>query len=164
MVRAILLELEELEFEDLLGLFDTPLLDKRPQERKVFEEAKEQFNKRKTKASKIFRLSTLFNTKVSWESFDELKKIFSRSSGGMPKISERDQRMDDAVFGWQFLNGCNPNSVRPCEVLPPNFPTTEDFLDRGKSLDHEMKVFQIRRITVSSFYTPYNHGLFEQQG
>lgn len=35
--------------------------------------------RRETKASTI---STLFNTKVSWESFDELKKTFSRFPGG----------------------------------------------------------------------------------
>ena len=53
--------------------------------------------------------------------------------------------MDDVVFGSQFLNGCNPNFIKRCEVLPKNFPVTEemvkDFLDRGKSLDNEMKVY-----------------------
>lgn len=132
-------------YEDLPGFFDVSLLDKIPQERNVFEEVKERFNKRKTQASKLFRLSTLLNTKVSWYSFDDLKKIFVRLPGGVPKISEQDQWMDDVVFGWQFLNGCNPNFIKRCEVLPKNFPVTEemvkDFLDRGKSLENEMKVY-----------------------
>lgn len=127
------------------GFFDVSLLDKIPQERNVFEEVKERFHKRKTQASKLFRLPTLLNTKVSWYNFDDLKKIFVRLPGGVPKISERDQWMDDVVFGSQFLNGCNPNFIKRCEVLPKNFPVTEemvkDFLDRGKSLDREMKVY-----------------------
>ena len=55
--------------------------------------------------------------------------------------------MNDAVFGWQFLNGCNPNTIRRCEELPTNFPVTEDlvkgFLDGGKSLNDEIKVVVI---------------------
>ena len=131
-------------FEDLPGFFDVSLLEKIPQERNVFEEVKERFHKRKTQASKLFRPPTLLSTKVSWYSFDDLKTIFARFPGGVPIISERDQWMDDAVFGWQFLNGCNPNSIKRCDVLPENFPVTEEmvkcFFDRGKSLDQEMKV------------------------
>ena len=132
--------------EDLPGCLAISLLDKVPQQRKVFEELKDRFNQRKNQATKICRLSSLLNANVSWNSFDDLKEILGRLPGGLTKIFERDQWMDDTVFGWQFLNGSNPNSVRRCKVLPENFPITEEmvsgFLDRGRSLDEEIKVFR----------------------
>jgi len=131
------------ENEDLPGFFDTSLHDKMPEQLKDLEDVKDRFDRRKSQAAKILGLSSLLNSKGSWYNFDDLKKILVRLPNGVPKISERDRWMDDAVFGWQFLNGCNPNPIRRCEVLPINFPVTEDmmkgFLDRGKSLTNEMK-------------------------
>ena len=52
--------------------------------------------------------------------------------------------MTDVEFGRQILNGVNPVVIERCINLPPNFPVTTDmvkgFLDRGKTLDEEMKV------------------------
>jgi len=133
------------ENEDLPGFFDTSLHDKMPEQLKDLEDVKDRFDRRKSQAAKILGLSSLLNSKGSWYNFDDLKKILVRLPNGVLRISERDRWMDDAVFGWQFLNGCNPNAVRRCEVLPKNFPVTEDvmkrFLDRGKSLTNELKVF-----------------------
>lgn len=94
--------------------------------------------------NKIIRLaywSTLFG---SWNNFDDFQKILNGACSGMPKIVEEDRWMTDEVFGSMFLNGCNPNIIQRCEKLPSNFPVTEDivksFLDRGKTLQDEMKV------------------------
>jgi len=52
--------------------------------------------------------------------------------------------MDDAVYGMQFLNGTNPMMIERCTRLPDNFPVThqlvENFLDRGRTLEEEIKV------------------------
>ncbi|MCG8623303.1 MAG: hypothetical protein MJE68_15095 [Proteobacteria bacterium] len=52
--------------------------------------------------------------------------------------------MTDVEFGRQILNGVNPVVIERCTNLPPNFPVTADmvkgFLNRGKTLDKEMKV------------------------
>ncbi|XP_068704039.1 allene oxide synthase-lipoxygenase protein-like [Montipora foliosa] len=86
-------------------------------------------------------LCTLFN---SWESLDSFKKLFTSCIKEAPKLSCGDLWMEDRVFGYQFLNGCNPCVIERCNKLPGNFPVTNDmvknFFDRGWSnLDEEIK-------------------------
>lgn len=86
-------------------------------------------------------LATLFD---SWDNFDDFQKMLKKAYGGVPKIVQDDRWMTDEVFASMFLNGCNPNTIQRCEKLPNNFPVTDDmvksFLDRGKTLEEEMKV------------------------
>ncbi|KAM4713128.1 LOW QUALITY PROTEIN: arachidonate 12-lipoxygenase, 12R-type-like [Anableps anableps] len=45
-------------------------------------------------------------------------------------------------FGFQFLNGTNPNVIKHCSILPPNFPVTEilkHFLETGTTLKKKME-------------------------
>ena len=48
------------------------------------------------------------------------------------------------MFGYQFLNGCNPCVIERCDELPINFPVSDEmvakFLDRGMTLAEEIKV------------------------
>uniref|UniRef100_A0A8C5BSM5 Hydroperoxide isomerase ALOXE3-like n=1 Tax=Gadus morhua TaxID=8049 RepID=A0A8C5BSM5_GADMO len=50
---------------------------------------------------------------------------------------------DDDFYGFQFLNGVNPNVIRCCSQLPAHFPVTEQmvkpFLQEGSSLHMEME-------------------------
>ncbi|KAL7388236.1 hypothetical protein ABVT39_009649, partial [Epinephelus coioides] len=50
---------------------------------------------------------------------------------------------EDDFYGSQFLNGVNPNVIKHCSELPPNFPVTEEmvkpFLAEGTSLQKEME-------------------------
>ncbi|KAJ3581459.1 hypothetical protein NHX12_016618 [Muraenolepis orangiensis] len=50
---------------------------------------------------------------------------------------------DDDFYGFQFLNGVNPNMIQLCSQLPPNFQVTDamvkPFLQEGTSLEKEMK-------------------------
>lgn len=54
---------------------------------------------------------------------------------------------DDDFFGYQFLNGANPNIIQRCSGLPVNFPVTEEmvkpFLAYGSSLAIEMTVLSL---------------------
>lgn len=51
---------------------------------------------------------------------------------------------EDDFFGYQFLNGINPNMIKKCTELPPNFPVTEEtvkpFLAENSSLKKEIEV------------------------
>lgn len=52
--------------------------------------------------------------------------------------------MEDEFFGYQFLNGINPTTIKRCTTLPQNFPVREEmvrpFLREGTSLYEEMEV------------------------
>lgn len=51
---------------------------------------------------------------------------------------------EDLMFGYQFLNGCNPVLIRRCTQLPPKLPVTTDMvecsLERQLTLEQEIQV------------------------
>ncbi|KAL0162426.1 hypothetical protein M9458_041822, partial [Cirrhinus mrigala] len=50
---------------------------------------------------------------------------------------------EDAFFGYQCLNGCNPLCIRQIRSLPPNLSVTSEmlrpFLPEDSSLEQEME-------------------------
>lgn len=54
---------------------------------------------------------------------------------------------EDDFFGYQFLNGLNPTTIKRCTELPHNFPVTEEMvktsLKKGSSLKEEMEVWRL---------------------
>lgn len=54
-----------------------------------------------------------------------------------------DHWREDDFYGYQFLNGVNPNIITKCTVLPTNFPVTEEMVKAflgGSSLQEELQV------------------------
>jgi hypothetical protein len=51
---------------------------------------------------------------------------------------------EDLMFGYQFLNGCNPVLIKRCTKLPPKLPVTTEMvecsLERQLSLEQEVQV------------------------
>ncbi|KAK2915696.1 hypothetical protein Q8A67_000070 [Cirrhinus molitorella] len=91
-------------------------------------------------------LSHLLNVFQSWkdlEDFENIYLLFRRTS--------RDNVMNnwktDKMFGYQFLNGCNPVMIKKCEKIPGNFPVTQEmvkgFLERDLTLEDELKAGNI---------------------
>uniref|UniRef100_A0A672S3K2 Arachidonate 5-lipoxygenase-like n=1 Tax=Sinocyclocheilus grahami TaxID=75366 RepID=A0A672S3K2_SINGR len=78
----------------------------------------------------------------SWGDFADFERIFVRIKN---TISEyvMEHWKEDFMFGYQFLNGCNPVVIRKCTEIPDKFPVTQkivqDSLERGLTLEEELK-------------------------
>ncbi|KAM8725492.1 polyunsaturated fatty acid lipoxygenase ALOX15B-like isoform 1-T1 [Acanthopagrus schlegelii] len=99
-----------------------------------------QFESRRQNIRSVLKLKTL--TDEPWESFEAMKEFpWFKDSPVLEYVSQHWQ--DDDFFGYQFLNGANPHSIRRCSALPSNFPVTEEmvkpFLANGSSLTAEME-------------------------
>ncbi|XP_015272375.1 PREDICTED: arachidonate 15-lipoxygenase B-like [Gekko japonicus] len=88
------------------------------------------------------RLKGYSTSKKSWESLDAIKKVFSFKRDDMIEYIIEHWK-EDAFFGYQFLNGLNPNFIRKCTEIPPNFPVTEAMvassLGKGTTLMEELE-------------------------
>ncbi|XP_039527425.1 hydroperoxide isomerase ALOXE3-like [Pimephales promelas] len=87
------------------------------------------------------KLTGWADSKRSWESISQLKKILC---GKQVKTIEYCQEHwdEDEFFGYQFLNGLNPMMIQLCSTLPENFPVTDDMVKGslgGSSLEQEME-------------------------
>ncbi|MBN3301453.1 LOXE3 isomerase, partial [Amia calva] len=77
-----------------------------------------------------------------WSNMDDISRVFwfhkTETSEYVQKHWE-----EDAFFGYQCLNGCNPLVIRRCTKLPDNFPVTTAMvapaLLPGSSLEMEMQ-------------------------
>lgn len=71
-----------------------------------------------------------------------LFQAFVAFVGDVPSAAERWQ--DDRFYGSQFLNGCNPDTIKRCIELPSKFPVTQELvgnlLDESDTLQKAMEV------------------------
>ncbi|XP_049446929.1 hydroperoxide isomerase ALOXE3-like [Epinephelus fuscoguttatus] len=88
------------------------------------------------------KLKGLLGSTEKWKNFEDMKKILWRKKTTMSEYVAEHWKEDD-FYGSQFLNGVNPNVIKRCSELPPNFPVTEEmvkpFLAEGTSLQKEME-------------------------
>ncbi|XP_032094528.1 hydroperoxide isomerase ALOXE3-like, partial [Thamnophis elegans] len=99
------------------------------------------FAVRTLKSEIELRLKGFSNLVESWESLDDLRKIFWFHKTPVTEYV-MDHWMDDDFFGYQFLNGVNPVLLRKCTKIPPNLPVTDEMVSGslGKStLEEELK-------------------------
>uniref|UniRef100_A0A4X1V7S3 Polyunsaturated fatty acid 5-lipoxygenase n=1 Tax=Sus scrofa TaxID=9823 RepID=A0A4X1V7S3_PIG len=97
---------------------------------------------------KQYRMENLFINRFmhmfqsSWSDFADFEKIFVKISN---TISERvmNHWQEDFMFGYQFLNGCNPVLIQRCTKLPKKLPVTtamvECSLERQLTLEQEVE-------------------------
>ncbi|XP_077585623.1 polyunsaturated fatty acid 5-lipoxygenase-like [Stigmatopora nigra] len=82
----------------------------------------------------------------SWKDFADFKKIFLRIKNNSSEYVMQHWK-EDFLFGYQFLNGCNPVLIQKIGTIPPKFPVTNDMvagsLERGLTLDQEVKAGNI---------------------
>jgi len=84
----------------------------------------------------------LVGSTEQWKSIGDMKDIFWYKKTTMSEYVT-EHWMEDDFYGSQFLNAINPNVIKRCSKLPPNFPVTEymvkPFLEEGSSLEEEME-------------------------
>ncbi|XP_009981482.1 PREDICTED: arachidonate 5-lipoxygenase-like, partial [Tauraco erythrolophus] len=78
----------------------------------------------------------------SWSDFADFERIFVRISNTISEYVMQHWK-EDFMFGYQFLNGCNPVLIRRCTEIPKKFPVTMDMvecsLERNLTLEEEVK-------------------------
>ncbi|KAL2094604.1 hypothetical protein ACEWY4_009323 [Coilia grayii] len=82
--------------------------------------------------------------KESWGSFEELEHYLKHNTSDNPvAMYVFSHWREDAFFGYQCLNGCNPLMVRQIRTIPQNLPVTPElvqpFLPEGSSLELELE-------------------------
>ncbi|XP_051504512.1 polyunsaturated fatty acid 5-lipoxygenase-like [Myxocyprinus asiaticus] len=82
----------------------------------------------------------------SWGDFADFERIFMRIKNTISEYVMQHWK-EDFMFGYQFLNGCNPVIIRKCTEIPDKFPVTHKLVDysleRGLTLEEELKAGNI---------------------
>lgn len=130
-------------FEDVPGHLQAATYKDIPRDSQFSNETRESIDESRKNVTRKLGLAHLLTLFESWDNLDDFQKILKYSYGRVPRIVEDDRWKTDTVFGWMFLNGCNPNVLERCEKLPDNFPVTEEMvqpaLDRGLTFEQEFK-------------------------
>ncbi|XP_060112824.1 hydroperoxide isomerase ALOXE3-like [Heteronotia binoei] len=100
------------------------------------------FGLRAAKSELELRLKGFSNQEGSWESLDDIGKVFWFKKTPVTEYVA-DHWKDDDFFGYQYLNGVNPVVMKKCVEIPANFPVTPEMvaesLGKSTTLQEEMK-------------------------
>nr|XP_057910165.1 polyunsaturated fatty acid 5-lipoxygenase [Doryrhamphus excisus] len=82
----------------------------------------------------------------SWSDFADFERIFLRIRNTISEYVMQHWK-EDFMFGYQFLNGCNPVVIEKCTKLPDKFPVTNEMvaisLERNLTLEQEIEAGNI---------------------
>ncbi|CAK6984721.1 polyunsaturated fatty acid lipoxygenase ALOX15B-like [Scomber scombrus] len=86
------------------------------------------------------KLKGLDNCQDDWTTIEDINQVFCFRHTKLSEYVHKHWKNDD-FFGYQFLHGINPMMIQRCEVLPENFPVTDDmvFPSGQWRLNYEMK-------------------------
>ncbi|XP_077460536.1 arachidonate 12-lipoxygenase, 12R-type-like [Stigmatopora argus] len=83
----------------------------------------------------------------NWKNLGAIADVFNPKEKETPVADFVQQHWEeDWLFGYQFLNGTNPNLIQRIKILPANFPVTDDlicFPNKKSNLDQELELGNI---------------------
>ncbi|XP_056097940.1 polyunsaturated fatty acid 5-lipoxygenase-like [Rhinichthys klamathensis goyatoka] len=93
---------------------------------------------------RLNKLKSLFQS--SWKDISDFNEVFLSIKNPVSEYVMQNWKKD-FMFGYQFLNGCNPVMISKCMNLPDKFTVTQEMvkgsLDRGLTLQEELKAGNI---------------------
>ncbi|XP_056903153.1 LOW QUALITY PROTEIN: polyunsaturated fatty acid 5-lipoxygenase-like [Takifugu flavidus] len=82
----------------------------------------------------------------SWKDLADFERIFVTIKNTVSEYVMKHWKAD-FMFGYQFLNGCNPVVIEKCTKLPDKLPVTNEMvsvcLERGLTLEEELQAGNI---------------------
>eukprot|EP00066_Takifugu_rubripes_P002283 XP_003964111.1 PREDICTED: arachidonate 5-lipoxygenase-like [Takifugu rubripes] len=82
----------------------------------------------------------------SWKDLADFERIFVAIKNTVSEYVMKHWKAD-FMFGYQFLNGCNPGVIQKCTKLPEKLPVTNEMvsvcLERGLTLEEELQAGNI---------------------
>ncbi|KAL1276672.1 hypothetical protein QQF64_036295 [Cirrhinus molitorella] len=123
-------------------------MDELPREVQFNEEKKSDFTSNFVKAAEeVFNDQTDGLTE-SWKNIEDFRNVleyYNIKNTLLEKVMQDWNK--DEMFGYQFLNGCNPVMIKKCMQLPDKFPVTHEMvkgsLKRGHTLQEELQAGNI---------------------
>ncbi|XP_077460931.1 arachidonate 12-lipoxygenase, 12R-type-like [Stigmatopora argus] len=86
----------------------------------------------------------LENNQENWKNLDQIHLEFDHKGIKVAEFVQQHWK-EDWLFGYQFLNGTNPNLIQRIKILPANFPVTDDLIrfPNNSNLAQELKLGNI---------------------
>ncbi|XP_012693864.1 polyunsaturated fatty acid 5-lipoxygenase isoform X1 [Clupea harengus] len=82
----------------------------------------------------------------SWNDLADFEQIYMRIKNTISEYVMQHWK-EDFMFGYQYLNGCNPVIIQKCHKIPDKFPVShdmvKDYLEREITLEEEVKAGNI---------------------
>ncbi|XP_072570214.1 polyunsaturated fatty acid 5-lipoxygenase-like [Paramormyrops kingsleyae] len=91
-----------------------------------------------------------------WKKIDDIKSVFLFPSKKAKDISENWK--DDAFFGSQFLNGCNPGMIQMCTEIPEKIPGISDVCPDISELIQKEKIYMVDYELLDNIKDDIIHG------
>ena len=132
---------------DLPGFIKAKDPESLPKDVQLTDEADDTFLQVSQRSLINLGLGDFFNLFDSWDDFDDYRKCFTAFMGDVPIAAAH--WLGDSWYGTQFLNGCNPEVIRRCTELPPNFPVTDEIVGdllEGMTLQDSIEVLHTKAI------------------